>query len=295
MPADTPPTRDVPLPPQPPRPPEISATQRKAEGLDGSRNPPLAAEPHPDRGDRTDRAEQPDRGTRQPDRAQQPDHPERPAQPRTPAQLKAEALEHADTTTSRIAQPRVGDTAARPGPPPTPSTAERKAERLDQPDQPDRPDPPEAGAPREVPPRPEISEKAWKHILDGELNKAGRPVGFHSAPDGVPPDGRRIDEVQKVHPNDTYEARVSFRGGDGQWQEKEVRRHTMFPNDWPRDQVRAAIQETYTKLYDSKVAPALERGENVAGSRIWFGEHDNINIGYFLDRQGAVKTAFPAP
>ncbi|WP_248813456.1 EndoU domain-containing protein [Frankia sp. AgPm24] len=141
--------------------------------------------------------------------------------------------------------------------------------------------------------RPPIPEKVFTHILDGEWNKKGRPTGFHSAPDGVAPPDRRLTRIGDPSPEGVYRAKVDFlEPGSGEWREKKVPKHTMFPDSWSREKVREAVQKSYEDVYDSTLAPMLKRGENLVGEQ-WRGSYEGVHIKFFVGQDGAVRTAFP--
>ncbi|WP_235487939.1 EndoU domain-containing protein, partial [Frankia sp. AvcI1] len=72
--------------------------------------------------------------------------------------------------------------------------------------------------------RPPITEKAFNHVLNGEWSRKGKPVGFHSAPEGVPPEGRRVSWAAEPTVEGAYGAKVEFRNeSTGEWREKKVR------------------------------------------------------------------------
>jgi hypothetical protein len=99
---------------------------------------------------------------------------------------------------------------------------------------------------------------------------------------------------QQTFDNGTYETAAYFRSdASGEWVRKPVNRHTMYPNDWSREEVVSAVQETYEDVYVNQIGPALQRGESVAHSAGWAGDHDGVTIKFYVDRQGAVRTAFP--
>lgn len=93
-----------------------------------------------------------------------------------------------------------------------------------------------------------------RHVLLGDFNKkTGRPVGFHHAPNGVAPPGRRIDRVLERFADGSYSAVVSFyHPGKRVWVQKRLP-HTMFPNHWTSEQVMAAGREAYAARMDQSL------------------------------------------
>ena len=162
-----------------------------------------------------------------------------------------------------------------------------------QPDRPKRSTDSETETQPEAPDHPKISEKAFTHILDGEWNKRGDPVGFHHAPNGIPPENRRITWTGNKTPEGIYPARVEFRNEKtGEWHPKTVPEHTMFPDHWPREKVSATVQEAYKKIYDEQIGPALEKGRNLRRIELQT-RIEGILIRIYTDPSGSLKTAFP--
>ncbi|EIV96137.1 EndoU domain-containing protein [Frankia sp. QA3] len=154
------------------------------------------------------------------------------------------------------------------------------------------PDGPHARA-TDAPARPEISEKVFQHILHGEWNKKGRPVGFHSAPDGQPPPDRRITSIEDRKSDGTYHADVEFRHPTtGEWKRKDVPEHTMFPNHWPEQKVRDAVQKTYEKIYDNVIEPRLGNNESLPKKSLR-DSYDGVLIQLYVSPDGELRTAFP--
>ncbi|WP_232291704.1 EndoU domain-containing protein [Frankia sp. QA3] len=141
--------------------------------------------------------------------------------------------------------------------------------------------------------RPPIPEKTFNHLLDGEWSRKGRPVGFHSAPGGVPPPDRRFTWTGEPSRSGEYEAKVEFWDESAaEWRPKKVPTHTMFPDSWNAEKVREAVEETYGEVYDQKIAPALEEGRDVS-KEILVGSHDGVQIQFYVGPDGTVRTAFP--
>ena len=125
-----------------------------------------------------------------------------------------------------------------------------------------------------------IPSKAIDHFTDGVINDSGKPTGFHSAPGGIPPAGRRIDAVVSVNSNGTYIANVSFQLSDGTWASKDVNVHTMFPDSWSKPEVVHAVEEAFNN-------------KTVIGTK-WYGQYNDVKIEGYLDSNGDPITAFPA-
>ena len=96
------------------------------------------------------------------------------------------------------------------------------------------------------------SEKRWSrtspavnetHLFQGEINKRGKPVGFHSRPGGRDPQTARLVQiVERPNRRGVYTAEVEIRNGEGRWFRK---RSTFFPNGMDRAAVIAAVLNAY--------------------------------------------------
>ncbi|MFK8075187.1 MAG: EndoU domain-containing protein [Granulosicoccus sp.] len=116
------------------------------------------------------------------------------------------------------------------------------------------------------------------HIFDGEINRSGKPVGFHSRPDGQDPANARVRSVRDT-PNraGVYTASIEIRDGN-QWKEKFS---SFFPDSMSRDEVLNAILNAYNNSRDPKAQPF--EGPSGLGFKIQ---------GYTSSR-GGINTAFP--
>ena len=92
-------------------------------------------------------------------------------------------------------------------------------------------------------------QEVARHVLLGGFNKRGDPVGFHHAPNGVAPLGRRIDHVVRSFPDRTYQARISIWDERRGWVPK-LGVHTMFPDQWSPQQVVEAGGHAYRRRPD---------------------------------------------
>ena len=119
-----------------------------------------------------------------------------------------------------------------------------------------------------------------EHIFLGEINKRGKPTGFHSRPGGKDPKSARIARIMS-RPNKAgvYTARVEvYDKSDSKWREKFS---TMFPDELVADDVVKAISNAYSKRNKSEKQPWS--GPSGFGFPIQ---------GYVLDN-GKINTAFP--
>lgn len=116
-----------------------------------------------------------------------------------------------------------------------------------------------------------------EHVFFGEINRRGKPVGFHSRPGGIDPDGARVIRVLD-RPNGVgvYVAKVEIRDRrTGRWFEKTS---TLFPDSLSREEVLAAIRNAHREGQGSEPF----RGPSGLGFTI---------EGYFQD--GKIATAYP--
>lgn len=105
---------------------------------------------------------------------------------------------------------------------------------------------PPAGADRREPAlsdtRPPVN---LTHIFEGEINRKGRPVGFHARPGGRNPAGARLVRiVDRPNRQGVYTAEVEIRTHDGRWLQK---RSTFYPDRMSREEVVTAILNAYRR------------------------------------------------
>src|SRR6185436_10352494 len=83
------------------------------------------------------------------------------------------------------------------------------------------------------------------HLFEGQINKRGKPVGFHARPGGVDPEGARLARVIDG-PNrvGVYVAKVEIRASSGRWLGKTS---TLYPDDFSEDDVVAAILAAFER------------------------------------------------
>lgn len=117
-----------------------------------------------------------------------------------------------------------------------------------------------------------------EHVFDGEINRQGKPVGFHSRPNGEDPPNAKVVRVQS-RPNKAgvYTATIAIRDG-GQWKEKYS---TFFPDRMNQDQVTKAILSAYNNRKDKRKQP-------------WTGPSGlGFNIQGYTLSGGDINTAYP--
>jgi hypothetical protein len=118
------------------------------------------------------------------------------------------------------------------------------------------------------------------HIFLGEINRSGKPTGFHARPDGEDPKSARIVDIRQT-PNRSgvYTAQIEVRDREtGTWKEKFS---TFFPDRLSHGEVISAILHAYRNRERSQDAPW--RGPSGLGFQIQ---------GYTL-RDGRINTAYP--
>lgn len=130
-------------------------------------------------------------------------------------------------------------------------------------------------------PRQELSRTSppvnLTHVFEGEINKRGKPVGFHSRPGGKNPPGARVARVLDG-PNrlGVYVAEVEIRSGS-RWLSK---RSTFYPDRMDRDAVVQAILQAYK----SRTTGSSEKFRGPSGRGFTIeGWHQN----------GRINTAYP--
>jgi hypothetical protein len=116
------------------------------------------------------------------------------------------------------------------------------------------------------------------HVFEGEINRRGRPVGFHARPGGRDPRNARVARVLEG-PNrlGVYVAAVEIRGHHGDWLDK---RSTFYPDRMSRQQVAAAILNAW-------------RRRTTAGAEKFRGPS---GLGFTIEgwyQNGRINTAYP--
>jgi hypothetical protein len=148
------------------------------------------------------------------------------------------------------------------------------------------------GAPAAVP-----SDEEWSdtdpainlaHVFEGQINRRGKPVGFHSRPGGTDPAGARVVRtVSRPNQLGVYIAEVEIRTGPssngatapgGRWLRKTS---TFYPDSLSRDEVVAAILH------------AWEERRDLGGDKFQGPSGMGFTIeGHTLDG-GGINTAYP--
>ncbi len=116
------------------------------------------------------------------------------------------------------------------------------------------------------------------HVFEGEINRKGKPVGYHSRPGGRDADSARIVNVRdKPNRAGVYTANIEIRDGN-QWKQKFS---SFFPDSMSQQQVLDAIVKAYNSSSNKKKQPW--QGPSGLGFDIQ---------GYTLSK-GDINTAFP--
>ncbi len=116
------------------------------------------------------------------------------------------------------------------------------------------------------------------HIFEGETNRKGKPVGFHSRPSGIDPANARVLAVRDGPNNDgVYTATIAIRQGND-WQEKFS---SFFPDSLSRDEVIQAV----LFAYKNSKAPKAQPWEGPSGQ--------GFRIQGYTSSRGGINTAFP--
>ncbi|MES1241074.1 MAG: EndoU domain-containing protein [Acidobacteriota bacterium] len=98
--------------------------------------------------------------------------------------------------------------------------------------------------------RPAINQE---HIFEGQVNKRGKPVGFHSRPGGRNPSGARVVRiVQGPNRAGVYIADVEIRNASGRWLRK---RSTFYPDRLSREEVVAAVLHAWNLREKGRTNP----------------------------------------
>jgi len=122
---------------------------------------------------------------------------------------------------------------------------------------------------------PEIN--LW-HVFEGEINRKGKPVGYHSRPNGQDAPNARIKSI-KAKPNKqgVYTANIEIRDGN-QWKGKFS---SFFPDEMSQQQVVDAIIHAYSKSKNPNKQP-------------WSGPSGlGFQIQGYTSSRGGINTAFP--
>ncbi|MEA2600578.1 MAG: hypothetical protein QOF89_1570 [Acidobacteriota bacterium] len=114
------------------------------------------------------------------------------------------------------------------------------------------------------------------HIFEGEINKRGKPVGFHSRPGGRDPQGARLVRVvERPNRAGVYTAEVEIRSGS-EWLDK---RSTFYPDGLSR----AAVIQAVLHAFEERTTGGSERFRGPSGRGFTiegFYQNGRINTAY---------------
>ena len=116
------------------------------------------------------------------------------------------------------------------------------------------------------------------HVFEGEINRSGKPVGYHARPGGQDPAGARVLRVRDP-PNrvGVYTADVEILDGEA-WRRKFS---SFFPDTLTREQVMGAILNAYADSPDPDAQPFS--GPSGLG----------FTIQGYTSGRGGINTAYP--
>lgn len=116
------------------------------------------------------------------------------------------------------------------------------------------------------------------HVFEGEINRKGKPTGFHSRPSGQDPSNARLKGV-KDKPNryGVYTANIEVKDG-GQWKSKFS---SFFPDELSRGEVIDVILNAYNNSKNKNNQP----WEGPSGS--------GYRVQGYTSNSGGINTAFP--
>jgi len=119
------------------------------------------------------------------------------------------------------------------------------------------------------------------HIFEGQINKRGKPVGFHARPGGRNPANARVVRIESG-PNraGVYTAEVEIRDGD-RWMEKGS---TLYPDALSRQEVLQAILHAFREWTGGGGDARSDKFRGPSG-------HGFTIEGYF--QNGRINTAYP--
>lgn len=118
------------------------------------------------------------------------------------------------------------------------------------------------------------------HIFDGEINKSGKPVGFHSRPLGKDPEKNGVKlaglvtVIDKPNKYGVYTAKVWIR------QQDKTKTSTLYPDKMSRDEIIQAVLNAYknrTSLHGEKFSGPSGKGFTIEGYTLG---NDCINTAY---------------
>ena len=126
---------------------------------------------------------------------------------------------------------------------------------------------------------PKINER---HIVDGEINRRGKAVGYHHRPNGVDaPKARLTNIVKSSDSSGVYTGMIEILDStSGKWVPKGVP-STFFPDIWSKSKVISEIRAAFSN-------------KTMIGENQWRGiSNSGVIIQGYLDKVGNISTAHP--
>jgi Bacterial EndoU nuclease len=115
------------------------------------------------------------------------------------------------------------------------------------------------------------------HIFEGEINKRGKPVGYHSRPGGKDPANARVARIiDRPNRLGVYTAEVEIRSGS-RWLSK---RSTFYPDRMDR----AAVLQAILNAFKNRASGDSEKFRGPSGRGFTIE-------GYY--QNGRINTAYP--
>lgn len=115
------------------------------------------------------------------------------------------------------------------------------------------------------------------HIFEGEINKRGKPVGYHSRPGGKDPRNARVARIiDRPNRLGVYTAEVEIRSGS-RWLSK---RSTFYPDRMDR----AAVTQAILNAFKNRASGNSEKFRGPSGRGFTIE-------GYY--QNGRINTAYP--
>jgi hypothetical protein len=116
------------------------------------------------------------------------------------------------------------------------------------------------------------------HVFEGEINRKGKPVGFHSRPGGKDPKNARLVSIKSV-PNKAgvYTAMIEIRDDD-HWKEK-------FSSFFPDKLNKRAVINIILHAFENSPAPNKQPWTGPSGT--------GYSVQGYTSSRGGINTAFP--
>lgn len=127
-----------------------------------------------------------------------------------------------------------------------------------------------------------LSEKAQRHIFEGEINKKGKAVGCHHITAIKSGQSKIVSVVKQPNAKGVYEAVVEvYDKNKGVWIRKDAR-STFFPDSWSKQKVIEEIEAAFNSP-----------DRILAGNKWTSVSPSGVKIGGYTDNNGNIATAYP--